>query len=50
MSAIYSWITAHSAVLSALAVAIIDFVFAVAPNLKSNGILHSIYLFFGGKE
>jgi hypothetical protein len=44
-----SW-TMLLAALPALAIAILDFIFAVNPNAKSNGFLHWIYLAFGGKE
>lgn len=33
-----------------LAIALLDFIFAVNPSAKSNGILHWIYLALGGKE
>lgn len=33
-----------------LAIALFDFLFALNPSAKSNGILHWIYLALGGKE
>lgn len=44
MQALISWIMVHQAVVAGLVVGILDFVFAVAPNLQANGILHQIYL------
>lgn len=38
------------AALAPLAIAILDFFFAINPGAKSNGILHWIYLALGGKE
>lgn len=44
-----AWIMEHQAVLAVLALAILDFVFAVSPSFKSNGVIHWLYLFLGGK-
>ncbi len=38
------------AAIPALAVAVLDFIFAVNSGAKSNGILHWVYLMAGGKE
>ncbi len=38
------FIVAHSALVAALVVALADFVFALAPGIDSNGIVHAIYL------
>lgn len=45
-----AWLQAHSALISGLAVALIDFAWGLAPNLKANGVLHAVYLFLGGKD
>jgi hypothetical protein len=50
MSAIITWLTSHQAVLFGFGVALLDFLFALVPSWKSNGILHWIYLTLGGKE
>lgn len=42
--AIVQWLLGHEAVLSALAVAVLDLVFSVNESAKSNGILHWAYL------
>lgn len=36
--------------LGGLAAAVLDFIFAINSNAKSNGVLHWIYLALGGKE
>lgn len=38
------------AAIPALAVAVLDFIFAVNPNSRSNGFLHWVYLALGGKD
>lgn len=43
-----NWITSHQVLLAGFIVAIIDFIMALVPSIASNGILHSIYLFFKG--
>lgn len=47
---VWAFIQAHSVVLLAFGVAVIDFVWALAPSLKANGLLHALYLLLGGKE
>ncbi len=42
---IVNWFLAHRVVLGGAVVAFIDFVWAVAPNLKSSGIIHAVYDF-----
>lgn len=42
---VVSWIMAHQVLMAALAVAVLDFLFAIVPSLQSNGVLHAIYLF-----
>ena len=50
MANVISWIVAHKETVAVAGVAIIDFLMAVNPNLKSSGILHSIYVFLVGQE
>ena len=45
-----AWLQSHWALVGGLLVAVLDFVFAVSPGLKANGLIHAIYLFLGGKE
>lgn len=45
-----SFLTAHKPELIAFAIAIIDFAMALSPKLKSNGIVHMVYLSLGGKD
>lgn len=45
MADVIAFLQAHEAVLSTLAIAILDLAFALSPSLNSNGILHMIYLF-----
>ena len=49
MSAVWSFIVAHQAVLSGLGVAVLDLVFALSPSASGSGLLHQIYLWLGGK-
>lgn len=45
MQALLSWVLAHEAVLSGLAVGILDLVFALNPNANApDGALHMLYL------
>lgn len=39
----------HQAVLAAFAVALLDLLFAIKPDWKSNGVLHALYVKFGPK-
>lgn len=50
MPTFITWVLAHQAMCAAAGVAVIDFFWAINPNLKSNGILHSIYTFLFSKE
>lgn len=43
---IINWLMAHQAVLGGVVVAVLDLIFALIPSWQSDGILHSIYLFF----
>ena len=45
-----AWLQAHWGMLSVLLVAVLDFVMALSPGLKANGIVHAVYLLLGGKE
>ena len=47
MSAIFAFVSAHSAVLAGLGVAILDLLFALNPSLAGNGILHQILVSLG---
>lgn len=40
----------HIAILAALGVALVDFVWAIVPGLQSNGLLHAIYNFLVSKK
>lgn len=44
MQDVINFIVAHQVVVVALVVGLLDFAFAVAPNLESNGVLHALYL------
>lgn len=44
LSSIIAWFGAHSAVLGAAIVGLLDLVFALSPSLASNGILHFLML------
>lgn len=46
MQDVINFITSHSALMAAMMVAIMDFVMALVPSWESNGIFHSIYIFF----
>lgn len=48
MQNIILFIQAHLAVFAALAVAVLDLVFALIPGIESNGIVHMIYLWIKG--
>lgn len=50
MQAIISWLMAHQSVLYGARVALLDFLFAMVPSWKSNGLLHWLYLQLGGKD
>ena len=50
MQGIIDFITSHQAIFLAFFVALLDFLFALVPAWKSNGILHWIYLLLGGKD
>ena len=45
-----NWVVAHQAFVAGVGVAVIDLFWAINPNLKSNGILHSVYDFLFSKE
>lgn len=49
MQVIIDWILAHAVVLTILAVALLDFIFALVPSWESNGIVHFIYLWLKGR-
>ena len=49
MSVVIAFVLAHQAVLAALGVAVLDLIFALAPSVKSNGILQWILLSLQGK-
>lgn len=40
----------HQTIFAAFAIAVLDFAFGVNEKLKSNGILHMIYLLLTGKK
>ena len=40
---IINWMTTNQVLVGALIVAVLDFIFAINPNWKANGILHFIY-------
>lgn len=44
------WIVGHQVVLGMLIVAILDFIFSINPEWKSNSILHMLYLFAQGRK
>lgn len=44
MAALIAWAQSHIAILAPLGVALLDFIFALLPNLAANGIVHWIYL------
>jgi hypothetical protein len=45
-----AWLQANwVSVVAPLVVAIIDLVYAISPSLKANGLLHQIFIWFGGK-
>lgn len=46
---IWSWVVAHQGAVAALAVAVIDLLFAINPSLSGNGILHQILVIAQGK-
>lgn len=46
MQSVIDFMIQHSVVFAGLGVAILDFIFAIKSDWKSNGILHSIYVFF----
>ena len=46
MQDVINFIMSHSALLAAMVVAILDFIMALVPSWESNGIFHSIYVFF----
>jgi hypothetical protein len=43
MEALIAWLLAHSALLAAVVVAVIDFLWSLSPGLKDNGILDWLY-------
>lgn len=45
MANVILFLQSHEAVLSSLAVAVLDLAFALSPSLNANGILHMIYQF-----
>ncbi len=45
MQSVIDFIMAHSVVMAGALVAILDFLFAIIPSIKGNGILDSIYKF-----
>jgi len=50
MQSVLDYISAHSAVMSAAAVGVLDLVFALNKSTESNGILHWIYVKLSGHE
>ncbi len=46
----WAFVTEHQTIMSAVAVANLDLLFAIKPEWKSNGILHMIYLKVGPKQ
>ncbi len=50
LASIIAFIQANSVVMSAAGVALLDLLFALLPNVKSNGILHAVYLLLKKKE
>lgn len=50
MQAILNYVIAHSTLFATLGVAVLDFSFAINDKLKSNGIIHAVYMFLGGKK
>lgn len=48
MQDVIVFLQAHLAVFAALAVALLDLVFALIPGIESNGIVHMIYLWIKG--
>lgn len=49
MAAIIAFIQAHTAIFTGFGIAVLDLLFALIPGLQANGVLHQIYLWFGGK-
>ncbi len=48
---VVGWIQSNwGLVIAPLGVAVIDFLVALNPTWKSNGIIHAIFLFLGGKD
>ncbi len=47
---VVNYIIGHKAIFAAFGVALIDFLWAINPNLKANGLIHSIFLSIGGKD
>lgn len=46
MQGVIDFVMQHSVVMAGVFVAILDFIFAMKSEWKSNGILHSVYVFF----
>lgn len=42
--AVITWLLGHQSILAAGAVGVMDLVFALLPNVQSNGVLHWVYL------
>lgn len=49
LKAAVEFVLAHQAVFVGLAVALLDFVFAIVPSVASNGLVHWLYLQLKGK-
>jgi hypothetical protein len=50
LTTVITFVTAHSAMLAAATVAVIDLVIALVPSLAGNGILHQILLLAQSKQ
>lgn len=50
MAAVISFIKDHMVIIAPAMIGVIDLIFAISPGLKSNGVLHFLYLQLGGKD